>query len=151
DCNAPADACVSPGQNTHTYSSNGAYTVKLNKITNTCPDGALCFAAPMTETVASLQIVVGPSGCTKEYAPVCGAKPVVCITAPCNPVPTTYSNRCMMGADNAAYLYDGACKDTSADPANDMQCKSWNDGCNSCGRSTPGGSAFCTLKYCSPE
>lgn len=27
-------------------------------------------------------------------------------------------------------------------------CKSWFDGCNSCGRSTPGGPMFCTLMYC---
>src|SRR3989344_3800242 len=56
-----------------------------------------------------------PQVCTMEYAPVCGAKPIVCITTPCNPIQQTYGNRCMMQADGATFLYDGACRN---DPAN---------------------------------
>ena len=53
-----------------------------------------------------------------------------------------------MQSDGASYLYEGSCRPANADPANDAQCKSWFDGCNSCSRSTPGGMAACTLKYC---
>lgn len=151
DCLAPADACISPGQNTHTYTSNGTYTATLNKITDPCAGQVACRAAIHSEVIGKLEITVGPIACTKEYKPVCGGKQVVCIKAPCNPVPTTYGNVCMMKADNALYLYEGQCKDPSVTPESDAQCKSWYDGCNSCGRSTPGGPAFCTLKYCAPE
>lgn len=53
-----------------------------------------------------------PPVCTKEYRPVCGAKPIVCITTPCNPIQHTYSNLCEMRRDSATFLYDGACRDT---------------------------------------
>ncbi|OGG58488.1 hypothetical protein A2765_02025 [Candidatus Kaiserbacteria bacterium RIFCSPHIGHO2_01_FULL_56_24] len=156
DCYAPADACQSPGQNTHTYSSNGTYTATLNRITDPCPDDGnpntpRCLAAIHSEVIGKLQIIVGPIACTKEYRPVCGLKPIVCITTPCNPVPTTYGNTCMMQADGATYTYDGQCRTQTTDPSSDPQCKSWYDGCNSCGRSTSGGPAACTLKYCSAE
>ena len=116
DCYAPADACQSPGQNTHTYSANGTYIATLNKITNTCPPGAMCFVGPMTEVVGRTQIYVGPTACTKEYKPVCGSKPIICITTPCNPVPTTYGNRCEMNADGASLLYEGVCRDGGDQP-----------------------------------
>ena len=153
NCYAPADGCLSPGQNTHTYTANGSYTATLNKITDPCPSNGdpnqiRCMAAIQTEVVNKLQITVGPSACTKEYSPVCGAKQVVCIKAPCNPVPTTYSNRCMMNADGAAFISEGQCVDSTIDPTSDMSCKSWNDGCNSCSRSSPNAPAACTLMYC---
>lgn len=151
-CNAPADACISPGLNTHTYASNGTYVATLNQITNPCAgQETLCKAAIRTEVVGKQIVRVGetaPIACTKEYKPVCGSKQVVCIKAPCNPVQTTYGNLCTMKADGAQYLYDGQCKDTSINPADDPQCKAYFDGCNSCGRTTPGGPAACTLMYC---
>lgn len=148
-CNAPADACVSPGVNTHTYAANGTYTATLSKITNPCAgQEMICKAAIQTEVVAKQQITVGPVACTMEYAPVCGAKQVTCIKTPCNPVPTTYGNRCAMNADGATYLYSGQCKDTTTNPENDPQCKVWYDGCNTCSRSNPGGPAMCTLMAC---
>ena len=89
-----------------------------------------------------------PQVCTKEYNPVCGSKPIVCITTPCNPIPQTYGNRCMMQTDGAAFLYEGACRDTTQDPATDPKCKTWFDGCNTCSRSTSGGPAMCTQRAC---
>lgn len=153
DCPAPADACTGPGQNTHTYASNGTYTATLNKITDPCPDDGdpstpRCLAAIHSEVVARAQVMVGMIACTKEYKPVCGGKQVVCITAPCNPIPTTYGNRCTMEADGASYLYAGECR--AENPADDPQCKAWFDGCNSCARQNPGDPAACTLKYCAP-
>ena len=52
--------------------------------------------------------------CTMEYAPVCAVyKPTInCLVAPCpavDPVVQTYSNKCMMNAEGASYLYDGEC------------------------------------------
>lgn len=151
DCRAPADACTGPGRNTHTYSRNGTYIATLNKITDPCPDDGdpntpRCLAAVRSDVVATAEIFVGPITCTKEYKPVCGAKPIVCITTPCNPIPTTYGNRCEMSADGASFLYDGPCR--TENPADDPQCKQWFDGCNSCSRNAPGSPAACTLKYC---
>lgn len=154
DCYAPADACQSPGQNTHTYTSNGIYTATLNKITDPCPDDGdpntpRCLAAIHQEVVGKVQVYVGTTpACTKEYKPVCGAKPIVCITTPCNPIPTTYGNRCEMNADGASFLYEGQCR--SENPADDPQCRNWFDGCNSCSRNSPSDPAACTLKYCAP-
>lgn len=156
DCPAPADACIGPGQNTHTYTSNGSYIATLNKITDPCPDDGdpltpRCLAAVQSEVVAKAQIVVGSVACTKEYKPVCASKQVVCIKAPCNPIQQTYGNRCVAGADGASVLYEGSCRDASTDPSTDPRCKSWFDGCNSCARSESNGAAMCTLRACSPE
>ena len=138
--------CSSPVKIQHTYSQNGDYVATLKKT------GGRCFGACGETVLGSVKIHVGEAiACTMEYAPVCGAKQVLCIKAPCNPVSTTYGNRCVMNADKATFLYRGECKDATIDPSSDSQCKSWHDGCNSCGRSTPGGPAMCTLKYCTPE
>jgi hypothetical protein len=111
DCPAPADACQAPGRNVHTYQQNGVYTATLTRITDPCAGRAAC-REPMSRHVAGrLQVWVGTVPvCTKEYRPVCGAKPVVCIKAPCDPVPTTYGNRCEMNADGAAFLHEGTCR-----------------------------------------
>lgn len=156
DCPAPADACIGPGQNTHTYTNNGTYVATLNKVIDPCPDDGdpmtpRCLAAVQNEVVEKAQIVVGPTACTKEYKPVCGLKQVVCITAPCNPVPTTYSNVCMLRADGASLAYEGTCRTDTSDPSLNPQCKQWFDGCNSCSRSEPNGLAMCTLRACTPE
>lgn len=152
-CYAPADWCQRPGENTHTYTANGTYTATLYKVTDPCPASIpgtpRCMAAVQRQAMGTVQIRVGSVACTMEYNPVCGAKPVVCIKAPCNPVPTTYGNKCAMQADGATLLYQGQCKSAvTTDPANDPQCKTWFDGCNSCARSTPGGPGACTLMAC---
>ncbi len=139
--------CINPVSFKHEYVKDGTYTVSLVKA------GGMCIGGCKETTLASERVIVGnsPIACTKEYKPICGAKQVVCITAPCNPVPTTYGNLCTMRADGASFLYEGECKDASVNPESNPMCKSWNDGCNSCGRSTPGGPAYCTLKACTPE
>jgi hypothetical protein len=142
--NAPSmnQACATPVSIQHTYAGNGTYTAILKK------SGGMCAGGCPETVLAQAVIAVGTQACTKEYSPVCAMKQVVCIKAPCNPVPTTYSNTCMAAADGATYAYDGQCRATNADPSSDSQCKSWNDGCNVCSRSTPGGPAMCTLKAC---
>src|SRR3989344_754942 len=114
-CFAPADGCLRPGQNTHTYTSNGTYTATLNKITDLCGGHPACMAPISSEVIGKVQIYVGASvGCTKEYRPVC-ARPAIC-DAPVGAYPRqcdygqTYSNRCMALADGATVLYEGACR-----------------------------------------
>jgi PKD repeat protein len=119
-CSAPADVCIQPGAVQHTYSQDGSYTVALYR---THPGGCgvnadpRCLGMPAQEIVIakeSVRVGSGPVACTMEYNPVCGAKPVTCITTPCNPVQQTYSNRCMMTADGATYVHQGACGATSS-------------------------------------
>ncbi len=138
--------CVTPVSMQHTYEKDGVYVVSIVRA------GGMCIGGCPETILASQKVSVGgPIACTREYMPVCGAKPVVCITTPCNPVPTSYGNLCTMKADGATLLYSGECKDTSLSPEANPQCKAWFDGCNSCGRSEPGGPAFCTLKYCAAD
>ncbi len=152
DCLAPADACISPGQNTHTYNQNGTYTATLNKVNDPCAHSPLtCKAAVQKTVVAKLSVVVGPIACTKEYRPICGMKYVVCIKAPCDPVYQTYGNRCTMESDGATFRYEGECRAITQNPADDLSCKSWFDGCNTCSRETPTSPAMCTLRACVPE
>lgn len=144
EANAMQQRCSNPVSLSHTYATNGTYVATLKKT------GGFCAGQCPETVIAQVRIVVGASApvCTKEYRPVCGAKPIVCIKAPCNPIPTTYGNRCEMNADGATLLYEGECRSASENPADDPQCKTWFDGCNSCARSTPGGPGACTLRYC---
>lgn len=54
--------------------------------------------------------------CTREYMPVCGKVQVQCIKAPCPPIDTTFSNRCMAENAKATDIADGACIDESPNP-----------------------------------
>jgi PKD repeat protein len=157
NCSAPADFCISPGTNTHTYTSNGTYTALLKKVTgHTCVGTTTTSCAAwesMEEVVARAQVSVGPVACTLEYAPVCGSKQVTCITTPCNPVQQTYSNRCMMNADGATFVHAGECRSTPSHPKDDPQCKRWREAgfCSGiCFRELPGGAPMCAIPLCSP-
>jgi peptidoglycan hydrolase-like protein with peptidoglycan-binding domain len=159
NCNAPADACIEPGLNVHTYDSDRTYTATLNKITDPCHGQVACRAAIMREVVGTLQIRVGSDAtqaCTKEHKPVCGLKQIVCITTPCNPIQWTYGNKCELEVDGAKFLYSGQCRGSqieegsdASNPANHPLCKSWRDSCgNICSRGVEGGPAVCTLMAC---
>jgi peptidoglycan hydrolase-like protein with peptidoglycan-binding domain len=137
--------CKGPHTATHEYKSEGTYTARLIHYG---------YFGPVTDDVVNGRVVsraeirVGGMACTKEYKPVCGGKQVVCITAPCDPIPQTYGNSCMMEADGAKFLYEGQCQTTVYDPAKDPRCKSWNDGCNVCSRDSANSAPYCTLRAC---
>lgn len=136
------DICGGPAVVNHTYQNNGQYIAMLWQFS---AGGAVTDS---TRTQLGQETIrVGSDACTKEYRPVCGSKPIVCITTPCNPIQQTYSNRCTMEADGASFLYEGQCR-ADLDPSADRRCKSWYDGCNTCSRETPGGIAMCTLRAC---
>ena len=105
---------------------------------------AVILCAFTGSSVASAQ---EPTMCTMQYQPVCGTE---------KGVYKTYGNSCVMGTSGATYQHEGEC--TSAELAGRQEgtytppahCTSWNDGCNSCGRSA-GGQAFCTLMACMGE
>ncbi len=61
--------------------------------------------------------------CTMEYRPVCGFVPVVCVRAPCNPVPQTFSNRCMANAGGAVEIIEGVCAENQTYPPSTSQDK----------------------------
>lgn len=55
-----------------------------------------------------------PMACTKEYNPVCALTQIQCITTPCDPIPETYGNTCMMEANSqATFVHEGECKVTT--------------------------------------
>lgn len=93
---------------THTYAQAGTYTIT---VTVTSASGN---SAQATATV----LVTGSNAtvCTMEYAPVC-AQPSICQIAKYAPGAypeycrsgQTYSNRCMMTAENASFIHQGTC------------------------------------------
>lgn len=118
-CTDPSGTCRPPATS-HTYINAGTYTAKLVHY------GFFGIAGANEVVVGRAQIVVGDGGgiaCTKEYAPVCGRPSGCANTCPagmyCTMMcqlhePQTYSNKCMLKAAGAEYLYDGACRDWSA-------------------------------------
>ena len=96
----------------------------------------------------------GPTMCTAQYQPVCGAKQVQCITAPCYPMYHTYGNSCTMNAENGTFIHEGECTASETGPVKSTQpyippsnCTAWFDGCNSCSRAESGQS-MCTERAC---
>ncbi|MBN2251669.1 MAG: hypothetical protein JW724_06320 [Candidatus Altiarchaeota archaeon] len=71
-------------------------------------------AAPVMIRLADWKVIGSgyerPVACTREYAPVCGLLAVACVTTPCEPVFTTYSNRCEAEAAGAYNIIEGACE-----------------------------------------
>lgn len=49
--------------------------------------------------------------CTKEYMPVCAEVKVECVTAPCDPIKTTFANRCEAENAGATNIIEGQCQD----------------------------------------
>ncbi len=96
--------------------------------------------------------------CTMQYQPVCGAKPVQCVSAPCYPVYHTYGNSCVLGVEKGTFIHDGECTATESGPVKPQTqpyvppatCVAWFDGCNSCSRNSQGQS-MCTLRACMNE
>lgn len=55
-----------------------------------------------------------------QYEPVCGAKPVQCITAPCYPQYQTYGNACTMANDKATLIHKGECTTEESGPMKEL-------------------------------
>lgn len=113
--------------------------------------GIAFFAVPSFASAEHIQ------ACTMQYSPVCGAREVQCVRAPCYPVYETFGNRCSLNAEHAQYIHDGECSPEETGPYNPQEpeayippatCTAWFDGCNSCARGENGGVA-CTKKFCS--
>lgn len=92
--------------------------------------------------------------CTMQYQPVCGAKQVQCIKAPCYPIYQTYGNSCVLGSEGATFIHEGECTAAETGPVSGggtyvppAHCTAWFDGCNQCGRGADG-QAFCTEMAC---
>lgn len=112
------------------------------------------FLALILVVLPGISSAETPTMCTMQYDPVCGAKQVQCVTAPCYPIYETYGNSCMLGADkNATYIHKGECTESETGPIKPTEpytppkgCIAWFDGCNHC--SLGQGGAMCTLMAC---
>ena len=58
-CDAPADSCISPGTNTHTYLSAGTYTAKLSRQAVVLSCGSGCTSSSVSEVIGTATITVG--------------------------------------------------------------------------------------------
>ena len=54
--------------------------------------------------------------CTMQYEPVCGARVVQCIQAPCYPIYETFGNRCERENAHAISIHDGVCTKDETGP-----------------------------------
>jgi hypothetical protein len=54
--------------------------------------------------------------CTREFMPVCGEIQVQCVTTPCDPIQTTFANRCEAENAGATNIAEGACVDEEPNP-----------------------------------
>jgi len=120
--NATASTCRA--NVSHTYTTEGSYTAILFTAGYFGMQNDTTYGT--RSDVARQTIVVGAGGgsaCTREYAPVCGRPSGCANTCPAGAYcamlcqmhePQTYGNKCMLKAAGAEYLYDGACRDWSA-------------------------------------
>lgn len=66
---------------------------------------------PQSESIVCTDEAKAAEMCTMEYAPVCGLVQVQCITAPCDPIPETFSNGCSACSQGNVISYtEGACE-----------------------------------------
>ena len=148
-CVTSSDVCAAPGENTHIYTTGGSFLVRLLRTTSPCPTDPQCLASGSSVELSSVRVTVSDTrACTKELAPACGLLRQACLNGVCSPLEATYSNRCLLEAAGADYLYGSACRPTKANPADDPLCRSWSDGCNTCSRTTVGGAGACTAMSC---
>jgi len=115
------------------------------------------FGAVGPRTQAAIQKKCGgslpdPVMCTLQYDPVCGRTPGICVDSATGGYCTdgeiqTYGNTCQLNAAGAEFLSKGECRIETNSTAPDS-CKVWNDGCNTCSRSYPGGPLACTKRAC---
>lgn len=104
-----AEAFVQTTTFTHSYARAGTYTVIVHVRDS---------SGQQAQTTTTVRVEGAPQYCTMEYAPVCGQKTTcpacyysqpACL-APCYSEYKTYSNRCMMNADGATFVYEGQCQ-----------------------------------------
>lgn len=68
-------------------------------------------SAPLTLPTMCTDAQKQAEACTMEYAPVCGAVEVQCVTTPCNPIPETFGNACSACAQgNVSSYTQGTCE-----------------------------------------
>lgn len=104
-CTGGNPRCEGPHTAQHTYTTDGIYTASLVRY-----GGLPMSGGPDSKTLEQVLIVVGSDvGCTREYKPVCGSKPIICITTPCIGIQTNYLNKCTMESSGATFLNEGQC------------------------------------------
>jgi peptidoglycan hydrolase-like protein with peptidoglycan-binding domain len=118
---------------THTYSSDGIYTATLTSRIDPCNGAAGCMAPMLIKFLGKVEIKVGDNSST------------------CRPI--TYMPVLCDGGTAAQPVYDQngcliryACPVVSFTPP--ANCRSWNDGCNTCTRTSPNAPAACTMRAC---
>ena len=141
-CYAPADACTSPGINTHTYTGDGTYSASLVKTTDMCGDAnrsdnmPRCMAPVQREILGTVQITVGSQ------------------TSSCRPI-NYMPIACNDGSQAQAKHNESGCVIGYECPVANFipspSCKAWNDGCNSCSRTSPDSPRMCTQRACFAE
>lgn len=84
--------------------------------------GAIATVLAMLPITTSAEAMM----CTMQYQPVCGARTVQCIKAPCHPVYETFGNKCVLDNADAVYIHEGECTDTETGPYIPAQTKPAN-------------------------
>lgn len=107
-CNDGTNTFIEPTE-TKQYVSADPQECTLIKFM--CEEGKRPFFDDMGCGCTNLPEDSGPKACTREYMPVCGEVQVQCVTTPCDPIKTTFSNRCEAENANAMNLVEGACED----------------------------------------
>ena len=118
---------------THTYSTNGTYTATLSSRIDMCKGAVGCMSPMSIRLLGKVQITVG--GTSTICKPIT-YMPILCDGGtPAQPVHD--SNGCLIKYE---------CPVVNFTPP--ASCKTWNDGCNTCSRTSPDASAACTMRAC---